>query len=394
MPRVSFLVPDLGSPTVGAAVKLADLLKGDYETEIVGPDFGRGVCNLYRNAYPFTSVHGGRLYRFPDYWWERRRLGRAITGELVVAVKAFANTVPVALAERRRRGLPVAVYLDEWDGALWHQKTWTERWQCRLRHGHHPLDEAYHGWVESQIRQADSVWSTTSFLQRKFGGYVMHAGVDCTFFQPQPAVVVSALKNSLGLEGCRVIVFGGVVRPHKGVEEILDALVELGDPQYRLLVVGPVTEHVVALQADARYRPFLHVAGAPMQDDSGLNAEIHHHMPRYLDVGDLVVLPLRATPLAESQMPIKLFEALAMGKPLVVTRVADLPEMVRGCGWVVEPGDRASLARAIGQALASDEQRATFGKQARARALAEFSRDVCAQQLKAEVGRLLNRSRR
>jgi len=38
--RVSFLVPDIGAPSVGAAVRMAESLKGACEYELVGPDFG------------------------------------------------------------------------------------------------------------------------------------------------------------------------------------------------------------------------------------------------------------------------------------------------------------------------------------------------------------------
>ncbi len=49
---------------------------------------------------------------------------------MVVAVKAFADTVPVALSIRRKRNTPVLVYLDEWDGALRHQLGPEEKWRC------------------------------------------------------------------------------------------------------------------------------------------------------------------------------------------------------------------------------------------------------------------------
>lgn len=388
-PRISFLVPDISAPSVGAALKLADLLRDAFDTEIVGPDFGGGICGLYRGAYPFRAVPAGRLYRLPDYLWERRRLGRALTGDLIVAVKAFADTVPVALQERRRRGVPVAVYLDEWDGSLWHQKSLAQRAGTWLRHAHHPLDEAYHGCVERMIPRADTVLSTTTFLQRRFGGHVAHAGVDCDFFQPQPAGPVAALKRELGLDGRRVIVFGGVVRPHKGAEDILEALAALGDPRNALLVVGPVTDHLADLQAQPRLRPFITVAGAPLDAGSTLNAEIHKRMNLYLDVGDLVVLPLRDTPLAQSQMPIKVFEALAMGKPVVATRVADLPALIEGAGWVVPAGDQAALTAAIGHALDAPEERTRLGQAARRRAVREFSRPVCAAHVQSILGALL-----
>lgn len=386
---ISFLVPDISSPTIGAALKLAGYLESYYPTEIVGPDFGAGICSLYRDAYPFKSIPAGRLYRWPDYWWERRRLGAAVTGDMIIALKAFADTVPVALAAKRSRGAKVLIYLDEWDGALWAQKTAREKWTCLFKHAHHPMEECYHAWVERMIDRADGVVSTTTFLQRKFGGDVLHAGVDATFFCPQPREEVEGLRKKQGLDGCRVIVFGGVVRPHKGVEDILTALHRLDDNRNRLLVAGPLTDHLEALMAVPHYRPYIAVAGAPLSDQSGMNAEVHRKIPLYLDVGDLVVLPLRDTLLAQSQMPIKIFEAMAMAKPIIASAVSDLSLILEGCGRVVPPGDTEALATAIRDVLDHPEQAAVMGQAAREKCIQLYSRQVTERKLLDIVGNVL-----
>jgi glycosyltransferase involved in cell wall biosynthesis len=383
MPKISFLCPDISAPTIGAALKLARYLEPDYETEIIGPDFGRGVCSLYQGSFPFTSVPAGRLYRLPDYLWERRRLARAIGGNVVIAVKGFASTVPVALSLKKARGIPVAVYLDEWDGALWHEKSTSEKIRNWLAHGHHPMEPCYHPWVERRIRKADLVLSTTTWLQRRFGGEILHAGVDCGFFEPQPADQVAALKKSLGLAGCNVIVFGGVVRPHKGVEEILEAMMHVARKDLRLLVVGPVTEHLEALMNDARFGGLVKVAGDAIDSGTSLNSDIHRQMPLYLDVGDLVILALRDTPLAQSQMPIKIFEAMAMAKPVIGTAVADLPHLLKDSGWVVDPGDSEALARAIQYALDHPEECRARGARARQVCVEQFNREIVGNQFKS-----------
>ena len=388
-PLVSFLVPDIGAPTIGAAVKLARMLEPDYRTEIIGPDFGRGICSLYRNAYPFHSVPAGRLYRLPDYWWERARLAGHVKGDLVVAVKAFATTVPVALALKRKRGVPVAVYLDEWDGALWAALSGREKWRTIRRHAHHPAEACYLPWVEGMLSKADQVWSTTTWLQRRFGGEIVHAGVDGRRFQPQDRQAVSALRDRLGLAGKKVIVFGGVVRPHKGVEEILAALRRLRRDDIRLLVVGPVTEHLEAMMRDSNVKNLIVVAGDAVHAATSLNADIHRQMPLYLDVGDMVVLPLQRTMLAESQMPIKVFEALAMAKPVIGTAVSDLPLMLEGCGLVVAAGDVDALAQAIARVADNPDEASRMGQAARRRCVELYDVDVVRRQLLERVRHLL-----
>ena len=387
--QISLLVPDIGSPIVGAALKLAHYLREAYEVQLVGPDFGSGVCSMYRDAAHYTVIPAGRLYRYPDYWWECRRLAAAVTGDVIIALKAYANTVPVALSLKKRRDCRVMVYLDEWDGALWHTLSPRDKIRTVLQHGHHPLESCYHARVERMIPQADQVLSTTTFLQKKFGGQVLHAGVDTDRFQPQPSVAVERLRVELGLAGKRIIVFGGVVRPHKGVEEIVGALERIGDDRNRLLIAGPLTDHLEALRGTPAGSQYICVAGTKMHDTEGVNAKVHAAMPLYLDLGHLVVLPLRDTPLAQSQMPIKIFEAMAMAKPIIASAVSDLPEILAGCGIVVPPGDPVALATAI-QSILDDPQRAqALGESAREKCIREYGQPVMRQALLRVVERVM-----
>jgi glycosyltransferase involved in cell wall biosynthesis len=379
--KISFLVPDIGAPTIGAALKLARAIEPEFQTEIIGPDFGAGICSLYRDAYPFTSVPAGRLYRLPDYFRERKRLEAAISGDIVVCVKAFASNLPVALRYAGKKGKKVVVYLDEWDGALWAQKSFAEKVACVAKHAQHPMEDCYLPITERLIRHADTVWSTTTFLQKRFGGHVVYAGVDTDRFRPQPADRVREIRSRYELNHARVIVFGGVVRPHKGVEEILDALVRLANPNFKLFIPGPITDHLEHLLGIKNFAKHLVVAGTPIHDASGLNAYVHENMPLYLDAGDLVVLPARNTLLAKSQMPIKIFEAMAMAKPIIVTDVGDLPMIIQGCGRVVPPGRVEPLAEAIDHVLSHPKDAEAMGQVARERCIQLYSKSVTEKNL-------------
>lgn len=68
-------------------------------------------------------------------------------------------------------------------------------------------------------------------------------------------------------------------------------------------------------------------------------------------------------------LPIVIMEALALGRPVISTRVAGIPELVdETCGWLVPPGDPTALAEAMGAALAlAPAQLAAMGAAGRAR---------------------------
>ncbi|MGD9874739.1 MAG: glycosyltransferase [Kiritimatiellia bacterium] len=376
---ISFIVPSISSPVIGPVTVLARILEQRYAVEIVGPDFGEGVCPMYRNSYNYKAVSVPRLYRFPDYIWQSRRLGRALGGRVIVAVKARASSLPVAMFEKKRRGAKVAVYLDEWDGALSVELSGVEYMLRLIKHFHHPMDDIYMPLVERLIPAADEVFSTTTFLQKKFGGHIIHMGVDCDFFRPQDHVRTMALKRAMGLHNKKVIAFGGVVRPHKGVELILQAVEHLNDPALVLLVIGPETDHVKTMRQNSRWYPFLHCTGSVPKEE----------MPSYLDLADMIILPLQNTLLAQSQMPCKVFEAMAMAKPIIATNVSDLPRILEGCGLIVPPNDAHGLSGMMQYVLDNPDRAAAMGSAARIKCLEQFSREQTERKLMQIIGRLL-----
>lgn len=376
--KVSILVPDMSSNIVWAATALARALSGRFDVQVVGPDLGGGVCEMYRDAFPYTVVPAPRLYRYPDFLWESRRLERAVTGDVIIAVKAYMDTVPVALRLRRRRGCKVLVYLDEWDAANFESAPLRERIVRRVRDFHHPMEDCYFPRVERMIARANGVICTSSFLKNRFGGAVIPLGVDSDAYAPRDPAETRELKRSLGMGDDRLIVFGGVVRPHKGVEEILEALAMLGDESVRLLVVGPQTDYLRELQRVERYASYIVCIGAKPKSE----------MPRYLALGDLVVLPQKDTQLAQSQVPCKVFEAMAMAKPIIASAVSDLPQILDGCGWIVPPGNAPALAEKIRRVLNQPEESAELGRKAREKCVREYDQRVAATKLMNVVDRV------
>lgn len=381
MPRqqISFLLPDIASPVLGPILSLAGSLQQDYEVQIAGPDMGLGVCRMYRGLFSYTTVSTPRLYRFPDYFWEARRLEKAVAGDVVIAVKAFASSVPVALSAKKHRGAKVIAYLDEWDGALMARLSPQQRRRRWREHFIHPLDDVYCPLVEKQLPRCDRIISTTTALQKKFGGDVVPCGVDMDVFAPQPEETVSAERAALGLTGKRLIIFGGVVRPHKGIELILSALARLGDSQNQLVIVGPLNEHVGQLQQDPAFAPYLTAIGPRPKET----------MPLYLSMADAVVLPLKDDLLAQTQMPCKIFEAMSMARPIIASAVSDLPEVLEGCGWLVPPDDAAALAERLAFVFAHPQEAAETGLRAWEKCRAQYSREVAGAQLRSIVQQVL-----
>jgi glycosyltransferase involved in cell wall biosynthesis len=103
----------------------------------------------------------------------------------------------------------------------------------------------------------------------------------------------------------------------------------------------------------------------------------HHRVPSYLDACDVLV-----SPQVESGdgsrffgSPTKLFEYMAMARPVVASRIGQMSELIVDGqnGVLVDPGDPPALAKAI-EALAGDDQkRERIGIAARATVIERYT---------------------
>ncbi len=91
---------------------------------------------------------------------------------------------------------------------------------------------------------------------------------------------------------------------------------------------------------------------------------------------DLFVLPARKDRNGDMDgIPVALMEAMALGVPVVSTRLSGIPELVVDgeSGLLAEPGDAEDLARAMTRLLSSPELRDTLVQEGRRRIESEFS---------------------
>lgn len=96
---------------------------------------------------------------------------------------------------------------------------------------------------------------------------------------------------------------------------------------------------------------------------------------------DVIVVPLVGRLEMESAIPSKLIEAMAAGRPIVLSARGESADLLRGAeaGWVVEPDNPRELAEAIRIVRKRPEEAAEKGKNGR-----EFVKQNCLRSLLAE----------
>ncbi len=148
-----------------------------------------------------------------------------------------------------------------------------------------------------------------------------------------------ALRRELGLPADRLVV-GTAVRlaPQKGVEHLLGAAAVLRDAG------RPVT---LVIAGDGPLREPL----AQKARSLGVDAHFLGHRP---DVADLMSLfDVFVLPSVTEGLPLVVLEAMAVGCPVVATRVGGVPEAVEDgrTGRLVPPADPEALAGAVAETL-------------------------------------------
>jgi len=163
--------------------------------------------------------------------------------------------------------------------------------------------------------------------------HVVPNGVDPDRFPPRAAAGRRTTKPDFFTVG-----FVGTLKPWHGTEVLVDAVARMG-PDVRLLLVGdgPERARLLARAAAAGLGDRLVAIGAVDPAD----------VPGHLARMDVAVAPY---PPGDSYFsPLKVFEYLAAGVPLVASRVGQVPELLRDGehAVLVTPGDAGELAAAL-----------------------------------------------
>lgn len=190
-----------------------------------------------------------------------------------------------------------------------------------------PMARILHALESATARSAKHIVAITHGLER----YVRDLGARCPVEViangADPAmfdrVRVKSAREALGYcERDEVILYSGRLEPWSGVHDIVEALTEIcrvragakfmfvGDGSAAQQLIDEVREH--ALQDRVRFLGFQRYA----------------RMPELIAAADIAIVPFPHTPTTEVCSPVKLFEYLLMGKPVITTDLPGIREAV------------------------------------------------------------------
>jgi glycosyltransferase involved in cell wall biosynthesis len=193
-------------------------------------------------------------------------------------------------------------------------------------------------------------------------------GADIEAFRPDRSGVAGPFARDPGRIMC---VFAGAFRSWHGAVHLAAALGRLhasGERRFGAVFIGDGPERATVERAAAGVPGVIFTGAVP-----------HAKLPALLAATDIGVAPFdparhRALQLGFYWSPLKIFEYMASGLPVVTPRLPRLASLVEHGreGWLYDPGESDGLDRAL-VALADPSLRQRLGAAARARVVRDFS---------------------
>ena len=360
--KITILSHNLTSNAAMRAHRLGLAARHFAEVTVLGPVKHRGAWGALPHEDWIKPVESKNL---PKFYKTVLEMILASEADAIIAVKPYLASYGVALLAGECRKVPVILDIDDLDVELAPK---AEPTLAETLHGlRDPASTIYLQILTRATGAAAAMTVASTRLQARFGGTLVPHG--CPVERMDPARIDrEEARRRFGFSG-PVVVFPGTRRTHKGLKPLAKAVSRL--PGVSLAVLCRPDDFS---QPEWNDYPLIRIPLIPYAD-----------LPALLAAADVVAIPQLDTPAASHQMPMKVYDAMAMARPIVASAVSDLPTVLEHCARLVPPNDIKSLAGAIQELLENPREARELGQQARARCIQNFAMERVADTLLSVV---------
>ncbi len=201
-------------------------------------------------------------------------------------------------------------------------------------------------------------------------------GTDLDLAARATPAAVAALRRAQQLENQKVVLYAGTFGRANDIPTVVAAAEALvaADPAVTWLFLGHGYYAPLVAAAAARWPGRIRLVGG----------QPRHAVFSWFALADVAVVPFLGLPVLAANSPAKLYDALAVGTPVVVTNPGWTKALVEqhGCGWYAPAGDAAALAERLRAVLGNTDTLRAAGERGRTLARAEFDRVMLAAQMR------------
>jgi len=190
--------------------------------------------------------------------------------------------------------------------------------------------------------------------------YVVPNGVDTEMFRPD--VCCEDIKRGLGIDDKVVVTFVGSFKKWHGVDLIPKIAKRFEGKKVKFLLIGSgeLFEYVKKMKTDNMIL---------------VGAKPHDEIPKYLALSDILIAPFNDEYFRGKGFwwnPVKLFEYMSSGKPIVSYDYEEVRKIVRDAGLLAKPGDLEDFIRKLESLIEDEKLRKEMGKKGREIAVKEY----------------------
>jgi GT2 family glycosyltransferase/glycosyltransferase involved in cell wall biosynthesis len=376
---------DIGHNPLGRSYMLGEVLDRIVRNVVMAgfqfPRYGSDVWEPVRDGrLPVISLPGENL---PELLESFERIAARIKPDLVIACKPRLPSIQLAAMIKRKAGCPVILDIDDHELSFFQDaKEITAAELQKMRDGSaknqvEPYDALWTQLAQHMRKYADEIIVSNVALRRKFGGTVVPHVRDETVFDPA-LHDRAASRRKYGIPGdVKAVMFFGTPRQHKGINVLAEAVNQIGNAAFKLVIVGASTDRSVTAKLN-KLAPG-RIIYLPNQPFSAI--------PEIIACADVICLPQDEEHfISQYQLPAKAIDAVAMGIPLLVTRTPPLMQLVTdGVAVAIAIDD---LPRALETAVdASAASR--WAAQVRPKFLKHYSYAAAAESLRGVIMRAI-----
>jgi glycosyltransferase involved in cell wall biosynthesis len=216
--------------------------------------------------------------------------------------------------------------------------------------------------------------------------YIVSNGVDTYLFRPKDMYLS---RKQCNIEHAKnVVCFVGNFLAYQGIHNLIKCAP---------IVLKNFPETVFLLVGDGPLRTDLQHHVRSMNIDYAFNfvgKVSHSEVPKYINSANICVAPFTSSISRSGLSPLKLYEYMSCGKPVVGSNIPGLEDVLikHECGLSVESDNPSSLAEGIIRLLGDNKLAITMGVNARKAAVEFYSWNAVAETVAKICSRIVSRT--
>lgn len=220
------------------------------------------------------------------------------------------------------------------------------------------LAEKLELWI---YKKSDIITGQTKGIIKNITSRISHKttfwlpnGIDFNYFKPQ--LESESWRTNQGIElSDTIVMYAGIIGYAQGIEVMIKAASQLQTYKVKFIIIGdgPEKDKLIALSKSLNLRNIIFLPNQPRQ-----------LMPEIVSSCDMFVVPLLKLDLFKGAIPSKLFEPLALRKPILLGVDGEAKELFIDegkAGVYFEPENHDALKEAILKLLLDEKLRDDLG---------------------------------